>query len=370
LARKHNLVITRVGIARVQADALIDKGLDLYESRREMVNRVEEMEREVEERGGVREEGVGEGGLVSAASSFFSFGKSVAMVGGSGGGSIAHQRLVEQLAALTLETKQQKQQLQLLTTHNKHLQRTLLESKQLHDLETDVLVSETRGLQDHIATLVGMHDELTDRHEMLKGEHEGLVWSSKEELDAVRNELGQVTTHRDELVQRKLELESELGVSQTLHTDLLQNHDALQQTHSQLLDKHDAAEKEVANRTVYYEAQVYRLKAELAGVKLERDTALQQTAEAQEESRQHAARVVELDASVQTMTLQLTRAQEKYKKSRARELEGEIERLEQVVASYTAEVQFLKSLIKVNKSGDTQSSFGKASRSGGGWLFK
>ncbi|KAJ3081636.1 hypothetical protein HK100_009840, partial [Physocladia obscura] len=217
-----------------------------------------------------------------------------------------------------------------------YLKRALTLSDAQHDLETRTLATHNDAQAKEITALTAALAETRAALSALDSAHVSALAA-----------LETTTAHRDDLATRTQALDDDLAASRAAHTDVSQSHESLLAVHAELVQTHGEVEREAANVKLFFEAQVAKLKAEVETANNERDAAGAAMTEAQAIAQNAVAKMEEMERTVQSLNAQLARATEKYKKSRAKELEDEIARLEQIIASLTAETQFLKSLLTV-----------------------
>ncbi|KAI9341417.1 hypothetical protein BDR26DRAFT_860398 [Obelidium mucronatum] len=323
LAINHNLALVRLGSTKYQSEALVSKCLELLNTNNPN-NTITTKE------SNIPSQTVGEKLRTSHTPPPLSDTDELTL-------------LRQQVSALLQENKQ-------LSKESKYLQRALIDAKETHTAEVNVLLSENKAHQDTISNLENELTDLKNHHSALQTSHTELLRSSLEKYEAIQDKLDQVITERDGLTNQKGELETQLSETQTLFAGLTEKHDLLIATHQQLQSNHTASEDEAANRKIFYEAQIAKLKEELVVSNTNRDDAVKKMEDALFETDIHAQRQIELETIAGQLNLQLVKASEKYKKSRAKELEVELDRMEQAVASLTAETQFLKSLLGSERS--------------------
>ncbi|KAJ3028836.1 UNVERIFIED_CONTAM: hypothetical protein HDU68_000799 [Siphonaria sp. JEL0065] len=313
LAMDHNLSLVRLGSSKYQTEAIISKYLGLFNSK-------------------------------PTASQFI---QSV---------NPATTNL-PQISSLQKENR-------LLTQQSNFLKRSLVQTNETHASEINVLLSDNQTQLDRIAELEKALQELTTSHKKLLSNHANHLTSSAETLATAQSKLDALTSERDALETRKSDLELQLAQTKSSHAELITTHETLQDTHTQLLNTHEESTQESAARKTEFESQIENLKQELQTAQTDRESAIKNMEDALFETDIHAQKTSEMEAAVILLNQQLIKAGEKYKKSRDKELEDQFDKSEQVIASVTAEAQFLKSLLtsvdrstsQLERKGSTNSS--------------
>ncbi|KAJ3347174.1 hypothetical protein HDU83_002334 [Entophlyctis luteolus] len=324
LSTAHNLALVRLGAAQGQSEPLVVKLAKTQAELAQSRERLGQLEKAVE--------------IFSAAAQGAPPSSATATVATM----VAEiENLNDRISALNLENQAETLEKNVLRQQTEFLKNSLIFSEDQYTSETKLLLEENDKRQSQITELNAQLASLQETHEKLKSHATNL-----------QSLLDKAIRERDGLEQRNGELEANLSQTKTLHSDLTVSHELLEKNHKELQDKHLAAELELLNRTVFYEAQVNKLKSEANSARKNKEEAIATMMEIQSQSVSMNSRIVELEVLTQTLSFQLARATEKYKKSKAKELEDEVSRLEQVVASLTAEAQFLKSLLK--SSNDVQ----------------
>ncbi|KAJ3211582.1 hypothetical protein HDU82_005509 [Entophlyctis luteolus] len=324
LSTAHNLALVRLGAAQGQSEPLVVKLAKTQAELAQSRERLGQLEKAVE--------------IFSAAAQGAPPSSATATVATM---VTEIENLNDRISALNLEIQAETLEKNVLRQQTEFLKNSLIFSEDQYTSETKLLLEENDKRQSQITELNAQLASLQETHEKLKSHATNL-----------QSLLDKAIRERDGLEQRNGELEANLSQTKTLHSDLTVSHELLEKNHKELQDKHLAAELELLNRTVFYEAQVNKLKSEANSARKNKEEAIATMMEIQSQSVSMNSRIVELEVLTQTLSFQLARATEKYKKSKAKELEDEVSRLEQVVASLTAEAQFLKSLLK--SSNDVQ----------------
>ncbi|KAI8611722.1 hypothetical protein BC830DRAFT_1220849 [Chytriomyces sp. MP71] len=222
-----------------------------------------------------------------------------------------------------------------LVTENKAMQVSLEAVKAEHAAEVAGLVCK---LDSAAAELEQSHKEARE----LTIKHEALILTHHEtgiDLKRIQAEAGAVGVKHEKIA-------GELVDVSLKYAALNEEHIGLVNANKELDESFKKFRNEVDVLKASFEAQAAQLSAELAQTKEEKRVAVQSWTETETKYRIECQKVVEMEQLIGLMKQQVAHLYEKSRRSRVHELEDEIVKRDQMIASFQAEVKFLKSFMR------------------------
>ncbi|KAJ3203293.1 hypothetical protein HDU82_006697 [Entophlyctis luteolus] len=322
LSKAHNLALVRLGGALGQSEALVEAlaktQAQLAQSRRRVAQ-------------------------LDSAVQAFSAANAPTATAAAASDPVASEinALNGRVSALQLEKEAQMNNKNDLAQQHQFVKKALQQSEDQHAADKKLLLQEKEMWQREIAELTKQLSNLQDADKSLAA-HTAMMQSALEE--AVRD--------CESLLQKNRSLDIELSKTNAIHTELSVNHETVDTDFVELQRKYFVTDSELQNRTVFFEAQIGKLKSEVVTARKNKEAAITTMMEIQNQAVSLNDKIVEMELVTQNLSYQLARAAEKYKTSKAKELEDEVSRLEQAAASLTAETRVLKSLLKPSNDRD------------------
>ncbi|ORY44332.1 hypothetical protein BCR33DRAFT_219367 [Rhizoclosmatium globosum] len=234
LAKDYNLSLVRLGEAKLQSEALVAKCLEFFQAQQEQSKHITRLEQQLYDLMSLQQEKEEGAGIIH----IFQKQQETKEV----------DLLRSQVESLTKETAEQAERIRLLSIESNFAKRALIDTRETHAAELQVLLDENTAHQNDFNTLINEHSDLTAQHSELQSSHSDLKEFS---------------------------------------TDMVQ--------------RHESAQKEIENRKFYYEGVIEKLKTDLETTTTERDAALQKMVEAQTQTAYYYQTWVEMDANVQSL---------------------------------------------------------------------
>ncbi|KAJ3069560.1 hypothetical protein HDU98_007379 [Podochytrium sp. JEL0797] len=211
-------------------------------------------------------------------------------------------------------------------------------------------IGEVRGgLNDALGKSLEMgqsYEKVLRERDSLDAQVSGLQLELQKEHTDRFDERVAFDNERSDLLARIATLESTVGETTSKRDSLNLDHQNLAKRHQDLWNLHKSTHAQHVKDSTAAENQLQRLQSELNAVISQRAEASMAVAELQEDLKDAKHHISELNDVVHMMKTHIARLSEQTRKSRVAVLEDHVGKLERVIASLQAELQFLRSLMK------------------------